>query len=453
MKHLYFIAVFFALSAHPAQVAAQLYIQKGASLNCGNNALICLQNSDLINSGTVSLQPGSGRIMFAGNTDNYISGDSTCTFDELDIAKSGSSLLLSQNININSRIQFDSGLVDLNGKNIYLLQPTTLLVNENENSRITGLSGGSVSAGNPAVNTPALYNIGNLGAAITSSQDLGSLHISRSHSPATAGASSGIQRIFLIQPSNDNALSATLRFYYFDAELNGRNKNTLALWKSADGNTWSFVGADNNDVADGYVEKTSINDFSYWTLSDASDPLPLTLISFSATCQNNHALLKWQTANEQDIKTFIIERSSDGQHWNDEGAVAAGNSMEGAAYEWNDPGASGETYYRLKIESTDGTFSYSPVFAGGCNDISMPFVVYPNPAESQATVRVSVRQSTKAALLLLTTTGQVLEVNDWDLQTGVNSRSLPGLAKLAAGAYIVQLKYDGRSLQQTLIKK
>jgi len=271
--------------------------------------------------------------------------------------------------------------------------------------------------------------------------------------PVTPGANSGIQRTFFISPSNNSSLNATFRFYYFDSELNGKDKNTLGLWKSTDGNTWSFVGADNHDAINNYVEKNSIADFSYWTLSDVLNPLPLVLLSFSATCENNNALVRWETSIEQDIDHFTIQKSEDGSLWNDVGHVPAQNISSGAKYDWKDINPSGHAFYRLKIFELSGSYSFSPVFSGGCNDLSMPFTVYPNPTDNAATVRVSVRQNTKAELILMNVSGEILELHDWYLQVGMNTFSLSNITKLPSGTYIVRLLFNGNNLQQKLIKK
>ncbi|MBS1914662.1 MAG: T9SS type A sorting domain-containing protein [Bacteroidetes bacterium] len=454
MKYFFIITICSFSFLIPLHSFGQLYLQNGAILSCNNNAVICLQNTDLINNGTINHQAGNGKFVFTGNTNNYIDGTSICTFDELDIQKSNSnSLLLKQDLNIISSIQFTTGLIDLNGKNIFLQQPTGILANENESSHITGLSGGGVHISNNSVNAPTQYNIGNLGAAITSAQNLGNLSVVRSHVPVTTGTSSGIQRMFLISPNNNSSLNATFRFYYLDAELNGKDENTLGLWKSTDGNTWDFAGADNRDATNNYVEKNSIADFSYWTLSDALNPLPLTLISFSATCENNDAMLQWETANEEDLSEFIIEKSSDAGHWDAIGNVAAQNSVSGATYHWQDKNTLGHIFYRLKIVSNNNSISYSPVFSGGCNDLSIPFIVYPNPSENIATARVSVRQDAKAQIMVMNINGQILELCDWYLKTGVNTFNLSNISKLVSGTYIISLLYNGSSFQQKLIKK
>ncbi|MBS1935971.1 MAG: T9SS type A sorting domain-containing protein, partial [Bacteroidetes bacterium] len=49
--------------------------------------------------------------------------------------------------------------------------------------------------------------------------------------------------------------------------------------------------------------------------------------------------------------------------------------------------------------------------------------------------------------------GQILELCDWYLKTGVNTFNLSNISKLASGTYIISLLYNGNSFQQKLIKK
>jgi hypothetical protein len=108
------------------------------------------------------------------------------------------------------------------------------------------------------------------------------------------GDGSSIQRYYDILPSNNTALNAKLRFKYFDAELNGYDENTMALWKSSDMINWSKQGFTYRDATNNYVEKTGIADFSRWTLSTSfmsklvGGTNPKTPLSPSATKTNEH---------------------------------------------------------------------------------------------------------------------------------------------------------------------
>lgn len=438
------------------QINAQLAIPSGAQINSTNGAIITLQDIDLVNDGIISQLPGSGKFVFSGTVNNTIFGSGGTLFDILETAKTGGAgIQLNQSVTIGSAIIFTSGLIDLNGHTIYL-HPTATLNNESETSRITGVSGGEVKITAPAVNAPSSFNIGNIGASITSAEDLGSLEIDRIHQPAlnpSNASFSGIQRTFLIIPANNTALNATLRFNYFAAELNGKDENTLALWKSTDGINWIFIGEDSRNTTTHYVEKNNISDFSYWTLSDFVDPLPLILLSISVTCENNVAVMQWQTTNEINAASFIIEKSQDGLSWTDLQTIAAQNTPAGANYRYQDTSPGGAAFYRLKMVDIDGRFTYSPIISGSCTTAAMPLVVYPNPAHSEVTATLSVRQHNSAKILLYSAAGQLVSMHNWDLQPGINNYLLPEVASLAAGNYFVKVILNGTIMQAQLIKE
>jgi hypothetical protein len=432
-----------------------------------NNELIILSGTTVNVSGDIVLNNVDffcNGVFNASNGTVWLTGVSNTSFSGLDVPVIGSlqlntgpttSLVLQTSLRVSGVLNFQNGLIQLNGQQLQLTG-SAILQGESETSRITGITGGSVYASASAVNAPNQLNIGNLGAMLTSSADLGNVTITRSHVPAVNPFNSklqGIQRTFLIQPENDVALNANLRFYYFDAELNGNDSNTLSLWKSADGVNWSIIGADARDVINKYVEKDGLANLSYWTLSDASNPLPLTLEKFAVTCSGSYALVQWQTGEESNLDYFLVQRSADGMNWTALGKVAATNDPTGAAYVYQDLQPPGTAYYRLEIVDRGGDISYSPVFQGGCSDIAMPLMVYPNPANGQAIAQLSVRQVVTARVLILDINGQQVYNALWNLQPGMNQLILP-LYGLASGNYIVKVFFPNAGSQQTqLLKK
>src|SRR6478752_8180910 len=165
-------------------------VQPGALIKTTGGALITLQNMNLDNDGSISQNAGEGKFLFTGTTDNIISGTGTTLFDVLEIAKTGAAKIsLLQNIQVGTGITFTSGLIDLNNKNI-LLQPAALLNGESETSRITGSIGGYIEITN-TLNNPSAANPGNLGATITSAQNLGSTTVRRGHRSQSNGYGQG----------------------------------------------------------------------------------------------------------------------------------------------------------------------------------------------------------------------------------------------------------------------
>lgn len=89
------------------------------------------------------------------------------------------------------------------------------------------------------------------------------------------------------------------------------------------------------------------------------EALPLQLIKFAGSVQPRGNKLTWETAKEQDILHFELERSLDARTWSKIHQVAAHNQMQNN-YSFEDLSANKTTYYRLKIVEAN-THSYSPI--------------------------------------------------------------------------------------------
>jgi len=113
--------------------------------------------------------------------------------------------------------------------------------------------------------------------------------------------------------------------------------------------------------------------------------LPLTLLDFTAFLNGKVAQLQWTTSTEVDTKNFVVQRSLDGTHFKNIGAVnAAGNSSRRTFYQFADADAlsagSNKLYYRLQMVDKDGRFAYSRIATIKIINDKL-FVIYPNPVK------------------------------------------------------------------------
>lgn len=85
--------------------------------------------------------------------------------------------------------------------------------------------------------------------------------------------------------------------------------------------------------------------------------LPVEMISFSATNDDNEILVNWATASEINNDYFTIERSDDMENWYTVGTVTgSGNTSTRTDYEYVDyTPVYGTTYYRITQTDFDGT--------------------------------------------------------------------------------------------------
>jgi hypothetical protein len=435
-----------AIYSHPQNV---LKIESGAELKTTGGAVITLHNTSLINDGTINQAAGDGIFRFTGDQPSAISGTSIPTFDVIALAKnSGISLTLQQNINVVSEINFISGLIDLNNNNIDL-GADALLIGESEASHITG-TGGKIRI-TKVLNAPSSENPGNLGAIITSGQNMGSVTIGRGHESQTSanGAGNSVLRYFDISPANNTGLSATLRLNYLDAELNGLDENTLVFWKSADNSAWAQQDFTSRSTTSNYVEKTGISDFSRWTLSSINNALPVEFILFNVKCDGGKILINWKTAQEQNSSHFIVERSRDGVQWTDIGNLpAAGNSNTERSYSFTDNNAIQGSFYRIAQYDIDGKVEYTSILRLSCNAREV-FKVWPNPFNEMVFVNITVNVGSQAVIKIFDNKGSLIKTQKTTLLQGSNQINID-MKNLAKGIYHLVTEWNGGQMKKAV---
>lgn len=281
-----FVLLLLLITTH--SLRAQLVITGGAEFKLSGDATLTLQDMDLVNNGTFNQTAGTVR--FTGTANNTISGAQAIKIHVLQLAKTGvAELQLQRTLGINTLVNFSSGLLNLNNNNLEL-EPAALLTGETESSRIIGANGGYIQIVVP-LNAPSSANPGNLGAVITSAQNLGTVTIRRGHVPQTIAVVNrqSINRYYDISPTTNSALNATLRFNYFNAELNGRNESLLSLWRSNDNVNWTGTAFSSRDATANFVQQTGIASFSRWTLTDIDFPTNV----FDLTTDGAPAIRVW----------------------------------------------------------------------------------------------------------------------------------------------------------------
>ncbi|QQS35639.1 MAG: right-handed parallel beta-helix repeat-containing protein [Ignavibacteriales bacterium] len=183
--------------------------------------------------------------------------------------------------------------------------------------------------------------------------------------------------------------------------------------------------------------------------------LPVELVSFSATVNNNSVILKWQTASEINNRGFGIERrqTSDVKSqmsWESIGFITGkGSTSEINNYSFTDNSVvAGKYSYWLKQFDLDGSFTYSNVVEVDINPVT-DFVLYqnyPNPFNPSTKIKFilpNVETHRDASLLK---TLKVYDVLGNEVATLVNDNMNAGsyeidfdASSLSAGVYFYRL--------------
>jgi hypothetical protein len=255
-----------------------LQVSSGGSIRSDGKAWITLEDMNLENNGEVTEENGEGGIKFTGESDAHISGKGRTIFNNLQLAKTGSSRLhLEKNISILGTLDFAGGRLNL-GNNIVDLSSSGLITGESESSNAYTTGNGFLQSIRN-LDHPVNENPGNLGAIISSSSRMGMTIVRRGHqSQDNLEGSNSILRYFEIAPSNNANLNATVQFRYLESELNQINEGDLAVWKSSKWERWTSVGADSRNSSGNFIEKKGINSFGRWTLSTNANEIKQILL-------------------------------------------------------------------------------------------------------------------------------------------------------------------------------
>ncbi|MBN8685936.1 MAG: T9SS type A sorting domain-containing protein [Chitinophagales bacterium] len=214
---------------------------------------------------------------------------------------------------------------------------------------------------------------------------------------------------------------------------------------SEDGNSWTCVAQNSfSTLMTGVVTGTDLKVLSrsnaFFNIS-YSGTLPVSLQSFSAVRADKQVRVSWTTTFEQQIRKYIVQRSSDANSWSDIGTVMPCGSETGGTYRFTDDmPVEGTGYYRLKTENMDGSAAFSMIqVVHWKQPFSMKLL--PVPATNQ--LFVSLNNPERVVITVLNAAGQQVMFT-----TSEGSGKMLDISVLPAGRYIIVVT-DGRNRESS----
>ncbi len=180
-----------------------------------------------------------------------------------------------------------------------------------------------------------------------------------------------------------------------------------------------------------------------------TQPLPVTLLNFTAAKKATYNVLQWTTTREENAAVFFIERSSNGTAYESIGSVAAkGNTTGENNYAFNDlHPLKQNNFYRLRMADKDGKTNYSPVrliTAGGAADI----LIYPNPVKDKLFISSNTVLN-KAVLKIISASGKLV----FSASGYTGSLIEVATGQLSPGIYYVQVEHNGVTTVEKMVKQ
>ncbi|HVE60572.1 MAG TPA: T9SS type A sorting domain-containing protein [Chitinophagaceae bacterium] len=197
------------------------------------------------------------------------------------------------------------------------------------------------------------------------------------------------------------------------------------------------------------------------TISCSFTPLPVNLIAFTASLNNNNnktVSVKWTTATERNVNHFVVEKSYNGINFQNAAVVMAyGNTTSKMNYSYTDNITTVQNeliYYRLRTLDIDGKSELSQVRSiriDNNNTLQTGLLTYPNPVVSNLEITIPTNwQGKKLSYELINHNGQAAK----RLYIGKSGHTEQiNLTHLVPGYYILKLTCNGQSAQQKIVKK
>lgn len=268
------------------------------------------------------------------------------------------------------------------------------------------------------------------------------------NSNAAAYSNSAVDVVFHYLPSLD--------------ELNGIAESNLTMFSTPTGAAPYTPLGGTLDLSAHTVTRLSLPSLNPYTLTlgDKTNPLPVSLVAFTAARNNQNILLSWATASEQNNAGFEVQVSTDGATFRKLAFIASkgANSTQSLNYSYTDTeaGKYGIRYYRLRQLDITGEETFSPVrvvsFDGSANAAAL--AAYPNPFVDKVGFNLdatTLGANSTAHVQLIDMTGRIVREQTLTVQNA--SLTLDNLNALRSGLYLVRITLPDGSAKTLRIQK
>ena len=150
--------------------------------------------------------------------------------------------------------------------------------------------------------------------------------------------------------------------------------------------------------------------------------------------------LYWETASEDNLKKYTIQRSTDAVNFMDIGEVMPNNLPSKYSFEDRNAALGIINYYRIAIYENDGTVNFTSIISlgSGNNEILNVSQIYPNPVNSSFAIALNSRQKGSVTINVYDVFGHLVRSADNDVQGGVTQYEI-SVGDLSNGVYYVEI--------------
>ncbi len=211
----------------------------------------------------------------------------------------------------------------------------------------------------------------------------------------------------------------------------------------ADASGNSYITGNYQGANPVFGSTTLSNSYDIFTASSSCALLPIEWLTFSGRPGKVNTL-EWSTASESMNGYFTVERSSDGNTFEEIGQVhTAGNTSSMHRYGFTDNYPLPEiNYYRLKQMDYDGRFSYSEIISLDNHFLADELILYPNPARESITAYYNYPTGKEISFTVFNACGEQVLKNQILLSRNSSEQQV-NTGSLKPGMYFLRVEAGG----------
>lgn len=179
--------------------------------------------------------------------------------------------------------------------------------------------------------------------------------------------------------------------------------------------------------------------------------LNVNLKNFTGQAFQSNVSLKWLVAQGNDFSFFEIEKSLDGNNFTKISKIQQNAGI--IDYEFIDPEKlTAITYYRLKLYSQSGLFSYSNIIALSGKEIDFEIKSITNPITDFLQINYIIPRDSEVAICLFDMMGNLIKLQQLNGKRGWNRIRLDFAKELPKGMYILSVANNSTVINKRVIK-
>lgn len=181
--------------------------------------------------------------------------------------------------------------------------------------------------------------------------------------------------------------------------------------------------------------------------------LPLGIANFTSRISNNIVVLTWEYS-ETGVTYFEVEASDNGNGaYKSIGKVYTNTSSHLFSFTDKEPLVSAQRFYRLKLISADGKYSYSKTLAvTDSSNTQFNLTVAPNPFSDKIDISFYSDKRQTVQFSIMDMHGRTVMLKQLQCTPGRYSYMMDGLRGLSSGVYFLTARTPGNSYVRKIVR-